>query len=420
MQNRAKLLFFCSLLLTSCNANNVSFKNNLKFDKLLGDAEQQEVFDFMEEQADRIVSIELNATSESETAFSEVKQEATTKYEFFTNGGKTSTSFISNNKRYGVSYQTKRDTSYENWLLRFGGETKLVSCSMDSDKDQPTFNIFAVDNYEQNKFATIFSQLIGNQSSSSNINPSLYQDGKGYALVYSKQTKEVNDVAVGSSTKEYIVSTNSQLVCRINEYYRITSITYYEDYSTNRDPETNEWYKKEKVLSTTKASGSVTYGVPTSKDDASLYKLLSYQRIIWGIKPIINTAYYENSMGQVPSSIFEQTINLTNTTVTYSDVDIVDYHTTLVLSNLGDAKANAFIDTAELVVGYLSFEGYHEKRCEFGITPTSIYNVYTSSVTTDSKIFYYPSSNYGYPYSLNISCRVNAVSNIKITDVSVY
>ena len=89
--------------------------------------------------------------------------------------------------------------------------------------------------------------------------------GGGYALANSNKNESYAAVAWGNETRERYNLNESQIVVIIDKDYRITEITMYSSGSTNRDPDTNEWYSSTRKISGTSATIKVTYG--SRKDD---------------------------------------------------------------------------------------------------------------------------------------------------------
>lgn len=94
------------------------------------------------------------------------------------------------------------------------------------------------------------------------INPSVYQNKDG-SFTYIEENdveKTISSVDLGKSTKELVKETKKQIVYTISKDYRFTSYYSYQEESTNRDPMTNEWYDKVKVVSYSYTSLKFEYG----------------------------------------------------------------------------------------------------------------------------------------------------------------
>ncbi len=104
------------------------------------------------------------------------------------------------------------------------------------------------------------------------INPSVYQnkDGSFTYIEENDVTKTISSVDLGKSTKELVKETRKQIVYTISKDYRFTSYYSYQEESTNRDPMTNEWYDKVKVVSYSYTSLEFEYG---ARETASVKEL---------------------------------------------------------------------------------------------------------------------------------------------------
>ena len=91
--------------------------------------------------------------------------------------------------------------------------------------------------------------------------------GGGYALAISNKNEAYNATTWGTETRERYTLNETQIVVIIDKDYRITEITMYSSSSTNRDPDTGEWYSSTKKISGTSVTIKVSYG--SRKDDTS-------------------------------------------------------------------------------------------------------------------------------------------------------
>ena len=401
------------LLLSACasNPNTVSFNENLKFDKLLDKEETEAFYERLDSMTNNILKIEVKGVVKTERAFKETTDTIEGVYDFYTNSASYHLTDSIESKEYGVSYKQERSLDTETWVVNKNRVERVITYSKTSDSDEPTINVTSSDNVSTTGLIALLNGYISSSSDPNSSNPfKVYVDGSEYAIVASYQTKTVLDIAVGSSSKEYVEETNSQFICRVDSNYYVTEATYVSEYSTNRDPDTNEWYKKTKTLSSSKITVVPTYGTLYKRAETELKQLLAGTTIIWNVTPIIKTAYYNGSSSNFPSSVFTPTETISNTTITYNKIDDINFTSSFMLTNVDSStisKANAFFEEFEFVIEYLDSGDFELDEITKIVTSyNAILGNFNEGITSDQKGFFYPL--YGsYPRTVGISCNIS-------------
>ena len=120
---------------------------------------------------------------------------------------------------------------------------------------------------KKNRIRTLM-KLTDNDRKVINIYNDVYlnKDGSFTYIKENEVTKKVTPVDLGKSSKEYVKQTRKQTVYTINKDYHFTSYYEYSEESTNRDPDTNEWYDSVKVVSYNYTSLQFEYGTRGKAD----------------------------------------------------------------------------------------------------------------------------------------------------------
>ena len=88
----------------------------------------------------------------------------------------------------------------------------------------------------------------------------VYKDGSGYVLIQSSRQESYVGVNWGSEVKERYTLNENQIIFVVNKNYEIEKILMYSAITTNRDPDTNQWYKRNKRISIESVEIKLTYG----------------------------------------------------------------------------------------------------------------------------------------------------------------
>lgn len=87
----------------------------------------------------------------------------------------------------------------------------------------------------------------------------LAKDGS-YAFVNSIIEEDFDYIGYDSGIKEFKSVYKSQNIVKVDKNYKVTSVSYYTDYSANRDEITNEWFKDMKSLYHVEGTATFSYG----------------------------------------------------------------------------------------------------------------------------------------------------------------
>ncbi len=365
------LLLLPAFLLVGCGgAKNVSFKDNLKYDKPLN-AKQLEEFDKnFAETSKTAKGMTIQSETQEMHGFVEEKTSGESTYTLYTNGSKVVTSGKIESKDNGVSYSTKENGTQNTWIIKKDGSSKAVNVSETSESEDVEIN---VGNYEEEQLGLgMFALALG-------LDPQnlgdlvLYQNGKEYAAVFSKEEKTVTDEnPVLGLKKDLIETTNEQLVIEIGKDYKIKSGTYFYETGSNRDQDTHEWYRKVKASYTVKSSMKVTYGSLETRSENELYNILAKEEkeILISAKPLLKLGYYDGTSAKPAEASFtsqpefnEVVINENKGNNTISFVGVFSL----------SANTNAFLSYLYSDAVYLTKDGFKS------VTTTNYSHIYDVS-----------------------------------------
>ena len=169
-------------------------------------------------------------------------------------------------KEDGLEFKENRTEISQEWDTGVGYSIISTDTTVNKVTENRTqaYEMSASTKSEENKKNRILSlmELKNFNGASSVINTSIYQNKDG-AFTYVKDnevTRKSTLVDLGKSTKEYITETKKQVIYNINKDYRFTNYYTYTEESTNRDPDTGEWYDSVKVVRYSYTSLSFDYG----------------------------------------------------------------------------------------------------------------------------------------------------------------
>lgn len=149
----------------------------------------------------------------------------------------------------GVGYQNEKKAVMDIWCDEEMLAVIHHSLVGDDEKYQIVQSYLGASNPEQEKMKS-YEYLWQLVKSTVNYNTNLqgYKTKDGYALVMTDKDEEYNGVEWGSSVKQLYNLEEEQVIVLINSEYQITEIISYQSRVTNRDPQTGEWYSKNKEI----------------------------------------------------------------------------------------------------------------------------------------------------------------------------
>ena len=415
------LILLPAFLLIGCsNAKGVSFKD-LKFDKPLN-AEQLEEFDKNFTEASKTVkTLKLSSLSEEKHGFVERTTDGEGTYTMYTNGYKYEGSGKIDSKDNGVSYSTKETGTENAWVIKKDGASKIVTVSTTSESKETDIE---VENYEEEALGLAFFAVTVGLDENDLDEVVIYQKGKEYAAVFSQETKQVTDKSeVMGQKKDLIQITNEQLVIEIGKDYKVKSASYFFNRSTNRDPDTNEWYSKAKPTYTLKTTMKVSYSSQETRNESELFDILKKEdkEFLVGIKPLLKMGSWNGNLPTPLASTFTGNAELTEVQINENQMmGTAQYQAHFSLSS----TINAFLRTLNAEVTYLTKDGFKTKTTELAGNISNYSYTLTQNATSDTSPvqFLYelnPSNEvYRLSFSLNLGETISFSGNPSVQEVN--
>lgn len=415
------LILLPAFLLIGCsNAKGVSFKD-LKFDKPLN-AEQLEEFDKNFTEASKTVkTLKLSSLSEEKHGFVERTTDGEGTYTMYTNGYKYEGSGKIDSKDNGVSYSTKETGTENAWVIKKDGASKIVTVTTTSESKETDIE---VENYEEEALGLAFFAVTVGLDENDLDEVVIYQKGKEYAAVFSQETKQVTDKSeVMGQKKDLIQITNEQLVIEIGKDYKVKSASYFFNRSTNRDPDTNEWYSKAKPTKTLKTTMKVSYGSQETRNESELFDILKKEdkEFLVGIKPLLKMGSWNGNLPTPLASTFTGNAELTEVQINENQMmGTAQYQARFSLSS----TINAFLRTLNAEVTYLTKDGFKTKTTELAGNISNYSYTLTQNATSDTSPvqFLYelnPSNEvYRLSFSLNLGETISFNGNPSVQEIN--
>lgn len=296
-----KSLCFLALLgflmsTTGCNGNGGSVKgsNHFKeyeFNGTANEEQKEKIIDGMQKNISTLCSVETKTELYSKSGSNKTENVSEQSITFLEDSSKPDLLILkkatSENNRSvsnGITLKENIKTELTQWDAGIG-------FAFLSDKDVVAKNI-TIEPYEitttslEYKYSTIRSNV-----SLPGSNATYYTKSDGsYAVVSSNVEKQVTGVQWGNSTKEYIVSSKSQVVYSITKDFKLSSYYSYEEASTNRDPSTGEWFDSTLALYRSYQSIDYKYGKRSGESIASLNKTIADKTFDLSFKLITHTS----------------------------------------------------------------------------------------------------------------------------------
>lgn len=250
----------------------------------------------------------------------------------------------SNSISDGITLTSKTKSQYKIWD---GGHSYAIT-STTTTTDGVTKDEYEADEITEGSKAYKDEKIKQNVSFPSSSSLSYYQNSDGsFTAIYSEIDKSVSGVQWGNETKEHIEETKEQRVYKISKDYLLKSYYFYEEHSSNRDPETNEWYGSVQVYSRYYTSIEYKYG---KREYVSIDKLNS-----------------SVSSQEIPLAMSIKEINSTHSESDFSVISENEGYTVSCSSVSDSDGAKRYRFVTNEIEGYYG-SGYYGKRFVLNIT----------------------------------------------------
>ena len=408
-------LLLPAFLLCGCvNAKSVSFKDNLKMTKPLSDEQVEKFEEKFKEQSKGAAQLDFETLESTKEGFVDEKVSSKGKYVFYKNGYTSSSKMKTDSSRNGVNFNYEETYQEDAWAI--GKKLFTLNTSSESTESE-----FAVANGNEDSFISLDNLiflLYGRDFDPLDVPDAFtefeyFAKGAGFAVVYSNKTQQ-KQIGVGPGGKDYVRTTNEQMVISIDKNYKITNATYFEEVQQNRDNQTGEWYSSMQSVYKYQASINVKYGSSLSErtDLNKVYAELAKEdaSYIVDVKPLLKMGAYDGT-NAVAAASFTGSPAFTN----YSISDIGGFQGNFKLSN----NSNAFLRGLKAEVTVISKDGLKTSTTENEANINNMAALKGANTNDASPLpFWYRSDADG--DELRLFVNLNVGETITMSSASVY
>lgn len=255
MKKSIFVLLLSSLCLVGCSNQKVAFKT-YKFGEQLTSTEKQRVVAEVRSKMSSVNGFETITTSETHHKNNNLESNARINYSFYDSYHiHRVTTSKSSSTNGGITLATSNSITYDSFYS--ATNSALISFT-NNKKEGVSFGVnndYNVDNLTNSIYSNIYSSFLNSM-----MNLNAYKDGNNYYFAISNISETVSAVQWGDKTKELKTISRSQTICKVNSSFKIVSAYSMSEGSTNKDPDTGEWYSKVKQVSFSSTRYNVRYG----------------------------------------------------------------------------------------------------------------------------------------------------------------
>ena len=190
---------------------------------------------------------------------------------------KSTSSSKNNESGSGINLKSSSKSESTEWDAG-NGYRYVVGKTTTNGKTEDSANAYALDasqskTYKENRINSLASSSIGTSGSNIYVN-----DDGTFTIISSTIDKRVTAVQWGNEAKEYVTTSKYQAVYSISKDYYLRSYYVYQENKANRDPDTGEWFKSERIISNSYTSRKYVYGKRENKTIESLNKTIENKK----------------------------------------------------------------------------------------------------------------------------------------------
>lgn len=266
--------------LKGSGASKVTFRDNFTVLRTLSEPEKNVVVTKMKEALKGVSKFSMEQKNLQETTFVKNEGTATASGQIYSNGYmKTVTTNKSETVSHGVKSVANKVVTEETWLNK--NEKAVCYYAVTNDKYEKTESVgFGRILYEIEDEDKVVNQLADDlmldliyMIEDEECEYGLAKNGN-YILQNTGISESYSAVTWGTNTKELHMLNRDQIYVEVSgKDYKIKDFTMYSDIITNRDPETGEWYKKDKTTSKSQSRISLTYANRKAVSDKVISEL---------------------------------------------------------------------------------------------------------------------------------------------------
>ena len=263
------ILMVAAIVLCGCTSYSANKFNDLKVEEALSNKEKTKLLEEIEKTFVEFSKVTISSESFEKQGQTDNVEKVEITFKAYSNylvvgSGKYD---VKENEE-GISFQQSEKIEMSIWASDENKAILLYSKDGD-DEDYSFYSSFTEENASTKKndvYLFVYNYLENMSDEFENLKAYKLKNG-GYMLAASEKNESYNAVAWGNETKERYNLQESQIIVIIDKDYHITGITVYSSKSTNRDPDTGEWYSKTKKVEGTSVSIEISYG--SRKEDSS-------------------------------------------------------------------------------------------------------------------------------------------------------
>ena len=267
-----KILFVLGIIalafsLSGCNSYKANkFNKNLSFSEEIKGKDKTKLIDEIKNKWTEFSKAKITGESKYESEDSTENASYDLEFKVYTNDVfQLSGTGKSNSSSDGIKLTKKEDVDVCIW--NYKTDKSIVERNKVNDEYTYTvINTYANDaDGSKTTYLEAFQYIEGMSASITALDA--YKDGSNYILIQSSRQESYVGVNWGSEVKERYTLNENQIIFVVNKNYEIEKIIMYSATTTNRDPDTNQWYKRNKKVSEDSVEIKLTYGkVKENKD----------------------------------------------------------------------------------------------------------------------------------------------------------
>ena len=256
------LMVLLLFTLSGCNSYKAGKFNELTFKEEVTGKDKEELINKIKDKWLSFASITMKGESKNQANGFYDNEEFEYKYTAYSNSvvhidatGKT------DSYEDGIKIKKEEKVSNDIWNYKEGSKIMYAEERNNETTYSTVSSYLESEASEAGKKVDLYALDLIQQMTEYMNNMNVYKTGKNeYVLIDSLENETYSAVAWGNETKEKYVLRHEQTIMVVNGDGEIKKLFYYFEYITNQDPNSNEWYKRNKKVSTTSIEVKIKYG----------------------------------------------------------------------------------------------------------------------------------------------------------------
>ena len=256
------LMVLLLFTLSGCNSYKAGKFNELTFKEEVTGKDKEELINKIKDKWLSFASITMKGESKNQANGFYDNEEFEYKYTAYSNSvvhidatGKT------DSYEDGIKIKKEEKISGDIWNYKEGSKIMYAEERNNETTYSTVSSYLESEASEAGKKVDLYALDLIQQMTEYMNNMNVYKTGNNeYVLIDSLENETYSAVAWGNETKEKYVLRHEQTIMVVNGDGEIKKLFYYFEYITNQDPNSNEWYKRNKKVSTTSIEVKIKYG----------------------------------------------------------------------------------------------------------------------------------------------------------------